>query len=224
MHSEMRRPPTPALSDWEDALDSQLRDQVQTRHRSSPNARRAPHVFDPVLRVARSLARPLAHGGAAVAAAVVVFTAMSTSHPRTGNELGRDGGGHRRCRRRRKRGDFLIPGRPPHGHPGSGCRPPATRGCPHAGGSRHNQAPRWINGCAAEQCSCGPHTRRRRGGDGHPPPQGPLTPRQAPAPKPPQRRTSCDAWTGDAARRRARYIRCWSPRRRRSSRSRPAIG
>jgi len=81
MHSEMRRPPTPALSDWEDALDSQLRDQVQTRHRSSPNARRAPHVFDPVLRVARSLARPLAHGGAAVAAAVVVFTAMSTSHP-----------------------------------------------------------------------------------------------------------------------------------------------
>jgi hypothetical protein len=38
-------------------------------------------VFDPVLRVTRSLARPLAHGGAAVAVALVVFTAMSGSYP-----------------------------------------------------------------------------------------------------------------------------------------------
>lgn len=81
MRSEMHRPPTPTLGEWKDALDRQLRDRVQTRHRPRPSAGWGRQVLDPVLRVTRSLARPLAHGGAAVAVALVVFAATSGSYP-----------------------------------------------------------------------------------------------------------------------------------------------
>lgn len=81
MRSEMRRPPAPVLGDWTEALDRQLRHRVQTRHLWRRSSRRIPQMFDPLLRLARSLARPLTHGGAAVAAALVVFTAMSGSYP-----------------------------------------------------------------------------------------------------------------------------------------------
>lgn len=73
MPIEMRRPDAPDTSDWVDALDGRLAAEVRARPRHAPSTRPIP---GPVGRVGRSVARIATHGAAAVAAAVVVLTAV----------------------------------------------------------------------------------------------------------------------------------------------------
>lgn len=78
MRFDMHRPPQPDLSAWIDEMDGHLASRVRP---ATGSIVRPPQVLDAAIRLGRSLARPIAHGGAALVAVIVVFTAMSVPRP-----------------------------------------------------------------------------------------------------------------------------------------------
>ncbi len=74
MPPEMRTPPPVDLSSWVDRVDRRLGREVTPRGRLRGSL---PGVSDKIMRVVRSLARPVAHGSVSVVAAIVVVATVA---------------------------------------------------------------------------------------------------------------------------------------------------
>lgn len=73
MPPEMRRPSPVDVSTWVDELDRHLSGRVTPRRRARLSR---PDIADRWMRIARSLARPIAHGCITIVVALVIGTAM----------------------------------------------------------------------------------------------------------------------------------------------------
>lgn len=86
MPPDMRRPPSVDLTCWVDEVDRRLSRQVRPRRRARLTW---PDTVDRLVRLARTLARPVAHGSMTLVAAVVVVVGVAPLAEERGTVVGR---------------------------------------------------------------------------------------------------------------------------------------